>query len=113
MRRCRLRHNGQPLAVTLWLCESFLERATGLLGHGPLPDRQLLGIAGCRAIHTVGMRYCIDLAFADQRGRVLRCVHGLRPGRLCWVRGAHTVFEMRAGLAAGLGIAPGSLLVIQ
>ena len=60
-------------------------RMQGLLGATPASDAReedVLLIAPCRRIHTFGMRFALDVAFLDARGRVLRVVRGLAPGRL-------------------------------
>src|SRR5690606_831737 len=77
------------------------QRLRGLLGGPRLAPGQALWLDPCRAIHTAGMRYAIDVAFVDGRGRVVRIIHGLRPWRwaCCWR--ARSVVEMAAGEAAG------------
>jgi len=79
--------------TTLW------ERMRGLLGRPrPAPGTALL-IDPCRAVHTVGMRYPLDLVFLDAEWRVVRHVPGVRPGRLCVGGGrrARRVVETAAG----------------
>ena len=108
----RLLHNGRRVAVRVWQCESFLERAIGLIGQSPVPQDQVLRIPRCRAIHTLGLRHPIDVVFTDHNGRVLHCVRGLAPRRWALHRNASHVWEMRAGLAAVLGVEAGSELVV-
>ena len=71
------------------------ERAIGLLGRP--------GISGClvlertRWVHTLGMRFDIDVAYVDRQGVVLRteCLKRHRVGRP--VRHATLVIEAEAG----------------
>jgi len=51
----------------------------------------------------MGMAWPIDVVFVDKRGRVLRIVPALRPGRAacCWR--AWGVLELAAGETARLG----------
>jgi len=81
-------------AATAWL------RLRGLLGRSRLAPGQALWLDPCRAVHTLGMRYAIDVAFIDRQGRVVRIVHGLRPWR--WAGGwrARSAVELAAGEAA-------------
>lgn len=67
-------------------------RMRGLLGTraGEAP---CLVLAPCRSIHTVGMRYSLDVAFAGQDGLALRVCRGLPPGRVASCRGAAWVLE--------------------
>jgi len=77
------------------------QRLRGLLGHPALPCCRGLWIRRCRAVHTCGMRYAIDVAFLDRGGRVLR-VARLAPWRAAWCGQADSVVELRAGcLPAG------------
>ena len=49
------------------------ERAQGLLGRRDAAAvTGVLVLRPCRQIHTVGMRFAIDVAFCDRRGVVLR-----------------------------------------
>lgn len=66
-------------------CETFAERARGLIGRpAPAPGHGL-HIPKCNAIHTWFMRYPIDAKFLDGKGEVIKEVHGIRPWRfLVW-----------------------------
>ena len=45
------------------------------------------------SVHTCFMRFGVDVAFLDARGRVLREVR-LRPWRAAWCRGARYALEV-------------------
>ena len=79
------RHVGQrgAAAAPIELLTSASERLRGLLFRRPDGVTRLL--LPCNDVHTFGMRYPIDIAFADDRGRVLE-VHrwvGARKRRRC------------------------------
>ena len=81
------------VAATPWA------RMRGLLGRKGLPPGEGLLITPCNAIHTLGMRFAIDVRFYDRRGRLVRAVPNVRPGKW-WVWGgwrAHCVLECAAG----------------
>ncbi len=61
-----------------------LERMKGLLFSDPAPglDQELLVLAPCASIHTVGMRHPIDIAFVSNKGLVLKSCRRVLPGRL-------------------------------
>ena len=109
----RLLHNGQAADVNVWHCESFLERALGLMGLAPIPNALALRITHCRAIHTFGLGFAIDAVFTDRDGRVLRCLRALPPRRVALQPGAYAAWEMRAGLASVLGLEAGSTLTAE
>lgn len=84
--------------------ETSLERLRGLLGRPTLgPDDAML-ITPCASIHTLGMRYAIDVIYLDASLRILRCVEALPPWRFsaCWA--ARATLELAAGAARRLGL---------
>lgn len=113
LRRARLLAGGRSLALNIWVCHGWLQRARGLLGRPLPPADTALWIAPCRAIHTFGMRYSIDVVFCDARSRVLEAPRLVRPRRIAWRRGTAAVLEARAGALARLRLAPGDRLEIR
>ncbi len=65
----------------------------------------------CASVHTLGMRYPIDLAYLAGDGRVLKTVAGLRPLRLSACPRAEMTLEMRAGTLAELGLTSGDRML--
>jgi len=63
-------------AVTTW------QRMRGLLGCRALPAGHGMLLERCGAIHTIGMRFAIDVVFLDRTWRVCRICRNVRPGRL-------------------------------
>lgn len=86
---------------------SFRQRLLGLLGRAPPAPGCALWLQPCRAVHTVGMRYAIDVIFLDDMHRVVRVVARLRPMRVAGCLRARGVLEMAAGGAAHIGVVPG------
>lgn len=70
---------------------TWRERLRGLLGTGD--DAGPVALCGCSSIHTVGMRYAIDVAFVTRGGEVLRSRRAVPPGRLVSAPGAFYAFE--------------------
>jgi len=72
---------------------------------------RLLGLAGldrhaapaglliprCRAVHTFGMRFAVDLLFLDRRLREVSRRQALAPRRFAYERRAWAVLELPAG----------------
>lgn len=73
----------------------FIERARGLLGTNASwgDSGRVLVIAPCKSVHTIGMRYSLDIAFANKQGIVLRAERDVKPGRLLSCRHATLVLE--------------------
>jgi uncharacterized membrane protein (UPF0127 family) len=86
-------------------------RTRGLLGRDGVDG--VLVLRPCRHVHTLGMRFPIDVAFCSAEGEVLR-VCTLRPRRLSpYVRRARFVLEAEAGAAARWGLAPGDRVELR
>ena len=68
-----------------------------LLGLALLaPERAGPGllIPRCRSVHTVGMRFRLDLVFLDERRRVVEVRRDVPPGRFVRCPGAMAVLEL-------------------
>jgi uncharacterized membrane protein (UPF0127 family) len=86
--------DGEVLA-TAEVAHTRRERSRGLLGRDGFTGA--LVFRKCRQVHTIGMRFAIDVAFCDAAGVVLRTVT-LRPWRfspLVWH--SKLVIEAEAG----------------
>ena len=90
----------------------FRARLAGLIGRRSLPRGEALLIPRCRSVHTVGMRFAIDVAFL--RGdTVLALRERVPPFRVvrAGVGGDEvSALELAAGEAREVGIHPGSRL---
>jgi uncharacterized membrane protein (UPF0127 family) len=91
-------------AGDVWLgnverASAWFDRMRGLLGRDGLGPGAALLIERCGAVHTVGMRFALDLVFLDRAWRVARVVRGVPRGRLavCGGRSAVRVLESEAG----------------
>src|SRR5574340_878144 len=74
------------------------QRLVGLLGRSGLPSGQGLLLRGEQAIHTLGMRFAIDVAYLDREGHVLRLLPALPPTRIGpFIGAARDVLEVPAG----------------
>jgi len=96
--------------VPLRIAASYRARARGLLGSDGIEGALLLTPAA--SVHTVGMRFAIDVAYLDRRLRVL-AVRTMPPGRLGRprLRSRH-VLEAAAGAFAEWGVARGTVLEV-
>lgn len=84
-----------------------LERMRGLLGHPPLQPGEGILIQPCNSVHTLFMRYPIDVIYLDRNNAVLKLVPSLRPFRLSFGAGAVAVLELGAHEAQRCGIKVG------
>jgi len=84
--------------LTLIHADNFFSRACGLLFRKKLKNNEFLWLRSCSAIHTVGMRYAIDVYFLDQDHLVKRVIRDLRPFRFAWNTQAVSVVETLASV---------------
>ncbi|NLT55766.1 MAG: DUF192 domain-containing protein [Actinomycetales bacterium] len=102
-----LLREGREIAP-LVVAATAAERRRGLLGTDALVGA--LWLQPCSSVHCVGMRYPIDVALLNRRGRVL-AVRTLRPGRMTMPSPrVRAVVEAPAGAMAEWGIRRGDVL---
>jgi uncharacterized membrane protein (UPF0127 family) len=87
-------------------------RRRGLLGRDSLGATEGLLLTPCKAVHTVGMRFPIDVIFVDRDGRAVRIVPALAPWRIAMSARAKAVIELAAGTAAASDIQIGDMLYL-
>ena len=87
-------------------------RRRGLLGRDSLGATEGLLLSPCKAVHTVGMRFPIDVIFIDRDGRAVRIVSALAPWRIAMSARAKAVIELAAGTATASDIRIGDLLYL-
>jgi uncharacterized protein len=85
---------------TLHVASTAAARRRGLAGLSDLDPGTGLALPGCRSIHTVGMRFALDLLWLDGGGEVVRVDRAVPPRRLRTCLRARSVVEVRAGQAA-------------
>ena len=112
--RVRLIPSGAILAERGRLAESLPERMIGLLNRRSLESDEALVIPRCNAIHTIGMRFAIDVLYLNREGKIVAIYEALPPGRICAaVRHATSVVEFPAGAAARFGLAVGQSVGLE
>jgi uncharacterized protein len=63
------------------VADNFLTRLKGLLGRPGLESGQGILLCPANSIHTIGMKFSIDIAFIDKTGTVLKIIENMPPGR--------------------------------
>src|SRR3954465_10572744 len=105
-----VRDDGEGLA-TLEVADGVSGRVKGLLGRDGIEGA--LYLAPAKSVHTLGMRFPIDVAFVDKDMVVLRTVtmSRWRLGRPVWK--AHGVIEAEAGAFGHWNLKVGDQLEIK
>ncbi|MFF4956835.1 DUF192 domain-containing protein [Streptomyces sp. NPDC001222] len=95
--------------VPLEVARSASDRRRGLLGRDGIEGALLLSPA--RSVHTLGMRFAIDVAYLDRDLRVV-AVRTMRPGRIGLPRPwARYVLEAEAGAMERWGVRRGTRIL--
>jgi uncharacterized membrane protein (UPF0127 family) len=106
-----LLRDGEVLA-SVELADGLRARLRGLLGRDAVDGALLLQPA--KSVHTIGMRFPIDVAFCDRDLTVLDTCTPLRPNRVCRVRWkARCVIEAEAGAFERWRLRPGDHLKLK
>lgn len=93
------------------VAETRSERRRGLLHRSGMEGALVLPT--CRWVHTIGMRFAIDVAYLDQHGTVLK-VTRMVPHRIgVPVPKASWVIEGEAGAFERWGLTPGDVIELR
>lgn len=98
LRLQRLPHDATTPLGTLDVrrAHTRLARLIGLAGLRALPPHVGLLLPGTSSIHTLGMRFALDLVWLDGAGQIVRVDRGVLPGRFRACRAARAVVELAA-----------------
>jgi uncharacterized protein len=104
------------LATNLAVAQTHWSRLRGLLGATESDFRNGGGlwIRPCRGVHTLAMRFPIDVVYLDRAGAVVHLERSLRPWRFAPVRlQAASVLELPRNTVTATGTAIGDRIEIK
>ena len=104
--------DGTVVAERVMCAATFSRRLRGLMFTKTFPvGMDALILTPCNAVHTMFMRYSLDILFLDGENKVLHILEDMGPGRFSpVVKGASSVVEMIAGSVAKCGVVVGDRL---
>jgi len=86
------------LATKVRKAESFITRLIGLLKRKRMGPEEALWLVPSKGIHTVGMKFPIDVLFLDRENKVVAAIAGMNPYRASGVHlTAYSVLELPDG----------------
>ena len=89
----------------VYVADTFATRLVGLLSRKALAEHEAMLIVPCKSIHTIGMRFTIDVIFLDKENKVLGMSSNVKPYRLRWApKGTFSVLEVSDGNVNKTGI---------
>lgn len=95
------------------IADTSAKRRTGLLKHTGLEPGEGLWIAPCEAVHTIGMKFPIDVLFLDKKKKVLKIKPAMPRWRMAISLFAHSVLELPSGRAAETQTSAGDQLEFE
>jgi uncharacterized membrane protein (UPF0127 family) len=111
--RIRNLTRGVSLADRAEVADTSAKRRTGLLKHDGLEPGCGLWIVPTEGIHTIGMKFPIDVLFMNRERRVVKIRPNMGKWRLALSLRAHSVLELPAGATARTGTAVGDQLEVE
>lgn len=89
----------------LHVADGFWSRLKGLMRKRDLPEDEGLLIVPCNSVHSMFMRFPIDLLFLDRDFKVIKIVEVFKPWKATpIIRGCYQVVELRAGVVKKMGV---------
>jgi uncharacterized protein len=86
------------LATKVRKADSFVTRLIGLLKRSNLGPEEALWLMPSKGIHTIGMKFPIDVVFLNRGNAVVGLVQGMAPFRLSSVHfTSYSVLELPTG----------------
>jgi uncharacterized membrane protein (UPF0127 family) len=85
--------------LTVHVAAGPFARLRGLAGLEDLPGEHGLLLPRTRSVHTLGMRFALDLVWLGRDGAVVGIDEAVSPRRHAMARSARSVVEVRAGWA--------------
>lgn len=111
--RVRNASKNTMLADRADIADTSKKRKIGLLKHTGLDSGEGLWIVPCEAVHTVGMKFPIDVLFLDKKRRVLKVRHAMPRWRMAASLMAHSVLELPSGTANATQTVAGDQLELE
>jgi hypothetical protein len=103
--------SGGLIAERVTTARGPVSRLVGLIGRRELPTGEALMIQGCAWVHTLFLRFPIDVVYVDRDMRIIRIDRHLRPWSIgCPCGGTSSVIEIAGGTATDIGLAEGDFL---
>jgi uncharacterized protein len=101
MRRLRVHNQSRDttLADRAEIADTSKTRKKGLLQHERLASGEGLWITPCEGVHTVGMKFPIDVLFLDKKRKVVKIRAAMPRWRMAASLFAHSVLELPSGTA--------------
>jgi uncharacterized membrane protein (UPF0127 family) len=87
------------LATKVKKADSFMTRLVGLLKRSKLGPEEALWLVPSKGVHTIGMKFAVDVIFLGKDNRVTNLIPSMVPYRATGLNiSAHSVVELPDGM---------------
>jgi len=98
VKMCRVLKDEMILFNHIRIAESFYEKLVGLLKDKVLDSQQGLLLNGCKQVHTIGMKFPIDVIFLNKEGVILHFENNMLPRQMSkYIKRAFYCLELKSG----------------
>ena len=102
------------IADDVKLADNFFSRTIGLLSKKSLSEGEGLVIKPCCSIHTLFMRFEIDVLFVNKKNEIVALYENVKPWRILPIHPtSHYVIEVPAGTVAARNIMKHDIINIE
>jgi len=97
---CRVLKNEVVFADQIKIADTFIQKLVGLLSEKGLNYEQGLLLNACKQVHTIGMRFPIDVIFISKEGKILYIENDMPTGKISkYVKRSFYLLELKSGSA--------------
>lgn len=106
--------NNSVLATDAVIANTVFKRMKGLLGRREFQGGQALVIKPCNSVHTLFMRFPIDVLFLDSNNRIVKAIANMKPFRISGIYfQASFVIELPSGTLEKTSTSAGDILLLN
>jgi len=92
------------------IADNFISRLKGLLETDSMDEGTAMVIRPCNSIHTIGMKYPIDVLFLDKHDKIIKIERNMQSCKFAFCRKASYVIELPSGTAKKSGTTDGDMI---
>ena len=114
VRHMKESESGRIVVDRMEIADSLWRQTVGLLGRDSLDTDAGLWLEPCNGVHTIGMRFAIDLMFLNRDGVALKLFQNVPPSRIVGIYlRARVVVELPAGTLSRQKIESGNRYFLE
>ena len=114
MKNCIILRNDMIIFSEVKVADRFFTRLVGLLRTAGLTENQGLLLNKCNQVHTLGMKFPIDVIFLSKDGDILHMEQEMNPGKVSpHIKKAYWILELKSGSCKHYSLVINQRLVVK